>query len=454
MTKTSSAIAGTNNEGRTMTTKWMALLGVGLLAMVVASAPASAEEFDAATISNQPASTLLLPYFDVTLKNPDPGTPAGPNTYMTVVNTSASAALAHVTVWSDLGVPVFGFDLYLTGYDAQEIDLGDVIRNGNIPVTASVGQDPQDTISPQGDISQDINYASCTGILPPAPLSASERAHVQAALSGQYSSVLGGCAGRSYGDGLARGFVTVDATNQCTSLSPADVGYFVAGGNGMAANRNILTGDYAYVNGTKGYSEGDSLVAIQTSSTDPETSVAGQYTFYGKHVNFDASDNRQPLATQFGSRFRRDATVFTKGTNLVAWRDPKLATSAFTCGTTPSWYPLGQEQIVIFDEQEHPVVPVVYPVSPPPPVPTLLPFPAVANKVKVGGAAFPVPYENGWVFTNLNTTVTPAGSVPPEDSAAAQAWVSTVFAGKSIHAGSPSAPLDSATHASHIHIGF
>ncbi|MFN7952634.1 MAG: hypothetical protein U0610_13000 [bacterium] len=437
-----------------MTTKWTALLAVGMLAMVTASSSARAEEFDAATISNQPASTLLLPYFDVTLKNPDPGTPAGPNTYMTIVNTSASATMAHLTVWSDLGVPVFGFDVYLTGYDAQEIDLGDVIRNGKLPVTASAGQDPTDTLSPHGDISQDINFASCNGILPPVPLAASELAHVQAALSGQYSAVLGGCAGRSYGDGLARGFVTVDVTNACTLLSPADVGYFVNGGGGIAGNRNILTGDYAYVNASKGYSEGDSLVAIQTSSTDPETSVAGQYTFYGKHVGFDASDNRQPLATLFGSRFRHDDTVFTKGTNLVAWRDPKVATTAFTCGTTPSWYPLGQEQIVIFDEQEHPVVPVVYPVSPPPPVPSLIPFPAVANKVKVGSAAFPVPYENGWVFTNLNTTVTPAGAVPPEDPAAAQAWVTTVFAGKAVHAGSPSAPMDSATHASHQHIGF
>jgi len=31
--------------------------------------------------------------------------------------------LAHVAIWSDLAVPVFNFNVYLTGYDVQTINL-------------------------------------------------------------------------------------------------------------------------------------------------------------------------------------------------------------------------------------------------------------------------------------------------------------------------------------------
>ena len=42
-------------------------------------------------------------------------------------NASATAVLAHVTVWSDWSVPVLDFDVYLTGYDVQTINLREVL---------------------------------------------------------------------------------------------------------------------------------------------------------------------------------------------------------------------------------------------------------------------------------------------------------------------------------------
>ena len=86
------------------------------------------------------------------------------------------------------------------------------------------------------------------------------------------------------------------------------------------------------------------------------------------------------------------------GTNLIAWRDSKVKQGAFKCGTTPAWYPLGQEQIVIFDEQEHPQIPQTFPVSPQPPQSGIIPFPAETQSTLVGGATFPVPYKFGWLF--------------------------------------------------------
>src|SRR5262245_65344507 len=68
--------------------------------------------------SNRPGSTLLLPYFEVDLDNAE-----GMNTLFSVNNASATSILGHVTVWSDMGIPVFAFDLYFTGYDAITLNM-------------------------------------------------------------------------------------------------------------------------------------------------------------------------------------------------------------------------------------------------------------------------------------------------------------------------------------------
>ena len=95
------------------------------------------------TIDAVPAATLLLPYFEVDLNNPN-----GLTTLFSVNNASEEAALVHVVVWSDLSVPVLDFDIYLTGYDVQTVNLRDIIINGIVPVTADEADDPTN-ISPQ-----------------------------------------------------------------------------------------------------------------------------------------------------------------------------------------------------------------------------------------------------------------------------------------------------------------
>src|SRR3977135_4399955 len=108
----------------------MSLLGLGSQAFGVIG-----------TIDDVPAAALLLPYFEVDLNNP-----AGQNTLFSINNASATAILAHVSVFSDQSVPVLDFDVYLTGYDVQTINLHDILVNGNLPVTASAGQDSGDKI--------------------------------------------------------------------------------------------------------------------------------------------------------------------------------------------------------------------------------------------------------------------------------------------------------------------
>jgi hypothetical protein len=409
---------------------------------------------DICATDNVPAATLLLPYFEVALDDAN-----GVQTLFSINNASATAVLAHVVVWSDLSVPVLDFNIYLTGYDVQTINLRDIFVNGTLPRTASDGQDPTDTISPQGDFSQDINFASCTGQLPPPSLPASFSTHLQNSLTGQSSTILGNrCAGRNLGDRIARGYVTVDTVNNCTLRFPGDAGYFGAGGTGDVTNQNILWGDYFYVNSGQNFAQGETLVHIEADATNPETSVPGEYTFYGRYVAWTAIDNREPLATNFAVRYINGG-IFNGGTDLLVWRDSKVNQGAFTCpatsGVRPTWFPLGQEGIVIFDEQENPDVPSTFPISPQPPESSISPFPAEAQRTAVDGDAFPVPFDFGWLYLNLNTTVAAAGSNPPEDPAAAQAWVTaTMDAEGRFSVGFDAITLDDACEAIHFTPGF
>jgi hypothetical protein len=401
------------------------------------------------TIDQVPAATLLLPYFEVDLSGTN-----GQTTLFSINNSSATAVLAHVVIWSDLSVPVLDFNVYLTGYDVQTINLRDIIQNGVLPRTASAGQDPGDTISPKGSFSQDINFASCSGQLPLAPLGPDYIAHLQSSLTGHASAILGGdCAGQNLGDNIARGYVTVDTVSSCTLEFPGDLGYFGAGGTGFATNQNVLWGDYFLINSAQNFASGDTLVHIEASATNPETSVAGQYTFYGRYVNWTAADNREPLATNFAARFINGGP-FSGGTSFLCWRDSKVNQQPFTCpavqGVRPAWYPLADNS-VIFDEQEHPQVPTGSPVSPPPPSTTNTLCPAEAQRTIIGGDTYPVPYSFGWIYANLNTTVPAAGAVPPEDPAAAQGWISVELEANGRYSvGYNAVQLDSACTALHF----
>jgi len=54
----------------------------------------------------------------------------GRTTIITIQAATPTATLAHVVLWTDLGIPIYSFDVYLTGYDMQAINLRDVF-NGN-----------------------------------------------------------------------------------------------------------------------------------------------------------------------------------------------------------------------------------------------------------------------------------------------------------------------------------
>ncbi|AKV02710.1 hypothetical protein AKJ09_09373 [Labilithrix luteola] len=357
-----------------------------------------------------PAATLLAPYFEV-----DPVDPAGVNTQIRVVNAFATAVLVRATLWTDYGIPTHRFNLYLTGFDSSVIDLRWIFQKGLVDLTASAGQDPSDKTSPRGMFSQDINFASCTGVLPPPRLSAADVADLVSAHTGKASPVRfgGQCVGASHGDAIARGYVTLDLVNQCSQHAPNDPGYFGAGGTGVATNQNNILGTYTIIDRNQHLSVADTLVHIQASATDSLTAAPGNPTFYGKFVNWSAADNREPLGTAWQSRFISSVgagglfNAFADGkTSFVVWRESAAITLPFTCGSTPSGFPLPVRSILEFDDEEH-----VTELSP-----NLGSFPLVAQRVSIADPSLAAVYTSGFLSADLRAPVGATGGPPTDPS--------------------------------------
>mgnify|MGYP001029090696 FL=1 len=374
--------------------------------LVVPSAPASA-----AIGANEvtPAATLLLPYFEVDLSNP-----GGVNTLFTVANASASAGVVHVTLWTEFGIPTHSFDIYLTGYDAETVDLR-LLFQGIPPYSGDDGADPTDRVSPQGPISQDINFP---GSVPPCStgpiprMSPAQVVDLQRAHTGLSSSInvgwSGKCGARDFGDNIARGFVTIDDVNTCSDALPTDGDYFL----GVIGHRNIWFGEFLILDRANNFAIGDSLAHVEASNTDPRVLDASDHTFYGWIRGYlTDSDRREPLPTTWHTRYVNGGG-FDGGTDLLVWRAPPGKVSPFTCGgATPFAIPLPQKEVVIFDEQENPSMPAAdfY-------------FPVVAQRVPASSLAPPSPF--GFLHLNLNRGANPS---PTAIDGVGQSWISTDF---------------------------
>ncbi|HET9227093.1 MAG TPA: hypothetical protein VFR31_10525 [Thermoanaerobaculia bacterium] len=378
--------------------------------LLLLSGPASAV---IGTIDNVPAATLLLPYFEVDLNSAE-----GVNTLFSINNAAPAAVLTKVVIWSDQSVPVLNFNVYLTGYDVQTISLRDILVQGNIPRTASDGQDPSDNISPQGPLSTDINIASCTGTLPatnPA-VDAAFRAHMQAWLTGKPSPETHNCAGAKLNPGtqrIARGYVTVDTVNACNVFFPGGWPQYAP----FVTHQNVLWGDWMMVNPGQNFAQGDMLVHIESC---PSCFVPGDHTFYGRYNDATAADGREPLPTSWASRFISGGG-FDGGTSLIIWREGPGSSSAYTCTQhgPASWYPLPTKQVLIFDEDEHPVLNDTCPGSCPEP-----PNPMVNEAQRIDMVDDLLsPFLFGWVYLNLQTP----GRLNVYGDDASQAWVIAVM---------------------------
>ena len=216
---------------------------------------------ETASLGVEPAATLLLPYFEVDTAGAQ-GT--GSTTLWTITNTSHLPQIAQVTVWTDWSFPVLDFNIFLTGYDVQAINMFDV-----------------------------LNIHSTDGVSCPDPI------------------------GSNTGT-IAKGYVTIDVTPSCLTQLPTDPASILFD--------NVLIGDYRQVSSTNNFAQGKPLVHIRAipgsgvAGSRSGTNLA--HTFYGcsRDAINPRRDRRQPLPATFAARWI-DGGTGTFESSFKIWRE-------------------------------------------------------------------------------------------------------------------------------------
>jgi len=373
--------------------------------------PSTTNNDDSCDISVLPAATLLLPYFEVDYKSP---ATTARTTVFTIQNVSQLPQIARVTIWTDWSYPMLTFNLFLTGYDVQGINLYDIFNRGVVAPGPNVRTGGTSYTSPPGDRSQknDANTdflpdAATTCANMPGPLDTSLVFALQQVFGSKGLLTTPGCATAQVASAQANaiGYVTVDLVANCDSINPTSPNYVAH----ELLFDNVLTGDYQDINpnpATGNYAGGNPLVHIRAI---PEGGPAGQsvgtnlpYTFYDRYTASAPArtfDRRQPLPSAFMPRFiDGGAGAFT--TNLKIWREG--VTPAESCGTNyVQTSAMNVAEIVRFDEHENPTFLPGGGVCPQ----CTLPLPAASAPATVS-ALFPQRSGSGdlggWLYLNLN----------------------------------------------------
>jgi hypothetical protein len=368
------------------------------------TSPVTTNNDDSCDVGHYPAATLLLPYFEVDIVSP---AGSGETTIFTVTNVSPQPQAARVTLWTDLAYPVISFNLYLTGYDVQSINLYDVLRRGVIAPGPETGWNR----SPVGDLSDANNLLldedTCVNL--PQTLPQVIVTRMQSVFTTGKVPPLGNVPGCNQAGGVhsnAVGYATIDVVGVCSGSMPIEPSYFTH----EIRYDNVLTGDYVQVNGNEDFAQGNPMVHIRaipeggTLATRRKSNLSR--TFYSRlqsGVN-QTSDARQPLPATFAARWiTGGATGFE--TSLKIWREVPTAPDA-ACAFFQRNGLLTYEA-VRFDEEENPetfapdiiVLPIVH-------TPTL---PATSRVDAADDSIFPLNTQDalaGWFYLNMHDPAT------------------------------------------------
>jgi hypothetical protein len=412
------------------------LLALGLSGQVLAQgepAPVTTNNDDSCDIAVMPAATLLVPYFEVAVNEP-PATAR--TTVFTVTNVTRMPQIAHVTLWSDWAYPVLTFNIFLTGYDVQSINLYDVLVRGVIaPGSGTSSETEEGARSLDNDANP--NFASNAGFtcahLPgaiPASLLEDLRKTLTVGLaSGCGTTRVGGW----YHPNYAAGYVTIDVTSQCSPTLPTSVSYYTT----ELLFDNALTGDVIQVDPKGNAAGGSPMVHIRAV---PEGGAAGSfpgtrlpYTFYDRFTPEQARtiDRRQPLPSSFSARYIDDGTP-AFSSSFVLWREGMTGGDA-ACARYAENSGMPIPDPVRFDEHENPTllshqVVIGYP---PTEVRTFATF-------RVGNAFSGFPFRStasndvsGWLYLNLNNGGSAAYSSQREGFRGSNGAVGPAFARQS-----------------------
>jgi hypothetical protein len=315
----------------------MALVGVVMLGA------SSAAYANVCAFDNVPSATLLFPFVAYNYTEEA----EGPNTFFSVTNTSSEATIAHVTLWTDFSLPILDFNILLTGYDVQVLNIRDILQGGDLPVTVLAGHTTDEGIIDQGPVSENNPISPYDLVNPDTPEPTLVLAQAgrcdddDLGYPGDYgegvidNNTLGyfegllkasqtlprfysNCDGGQYDNpGLPSTFldrtedddswmyITVDVVDDCNLFFPDEVEYW--SGDRVRFD-NVLIGDVQWVNNTDRFSEASNAVHLEANVNldfiTTETVPLRGASFYHRY-NFlaDLRDYREPLPSAWAFRY-------------------------------------------------------------------------------------------------------------------------------------------------------
>lgn len=398
----------------------MVVAVMGNAATFQAGHPSTTDNDDSCDIALMPAATLLLPYFEVDVTSPQT---KALTTLFTVTNTTQYPQIARVTIWSDLGFPTLNFNVFLTGYDVQSINLYDVLVRGVVappsgtssltePGFRSMANNSNPNFAPDAAAQCEIN---------PGPIPNSIRTDVLSALTaGRLAACGSSMVGLTHANAI--GYATIDVVKSCTVTLPIETAYY----NDLLYD-NALTGDFSILNpndATGNYAAGNPLVHIRAI---PEGGAAATfvatnlpYTFYDRYTPraTPSIDRRQPLPAAFSARYIQGGTG-AFNTNFEVWREGVTGGGAACSDYKKNFGNAAPTvEIVRFDEHENP-----YRYAPCQILctPLLISLPEASSTASSSGLFPPVTGSDvgGWMFMNLSN----GGSASYSKSRHSQNWV-------------------------------
>ena len=376
--------------------------------------PATTDNDSSCDVAVLPAATLLLPYFEVDLNAPA-GT--GETTIFTVTNTSNLPQAVLVTLWTDYDYPVIAFNVFLTGYDVQSINLYDVIKRGQIAPSNGTGFDVSNVGELSGDFINQVTFdnpilAESTCVNLPVQIPQSFITRMQSAFTTGKIPASGSTAACNTAGGVhtnAIGFATIDVVGGCATQIPTDFAYF----REVIRFENVLGGDYMQINGAEDSAQGSAMVHIRaipeggttrTRAENPEYRVNFERTFYSRyqHPSTPKLDARQPLPATFAARWiAGGGSGF--GTTYKIWREGRSPATT-PCSAFPTKAAMNFVEAVRFDEDENPETsaPDIIICTPIAFSPTL---PMVSRASVADDSIFPPNTQEavaGWMYLNLD----------------------------------------------------
>jgi hypothetical protein len=338
----------------------------------VALGPTSTNNDDTCDISTAPAATLLLPYFEVETSTT---TPNPRSTLFTITNVTGFNQVAKVTLWTDWSYPVLDFNIWLSPYDVQAINLRDVIVagqiNGTTGTSGATAANVRNAANPNhvGSASTPGTAAAttCTGLFGqiPGDIAAAVRSTLTTGLApatgpgSQFycrtSTTPSTPIAVGYDHGTrAVGYATIDVTNTCTTTLPTSLGYYT-GANAEILYDNVLIGDYQNINVTTAANDAGGTPMVHIRAV-PEGGPSGSfltaggipaptnlpYTFYDRYTTGAVDrriDRRQPLPSQFAARYISPAAAIPAtaafNTDFYVWREGITGNEAVSPTTPP-----------------------------------------------------------------------------------------------------------------------